>query len=219
MPSCQGDGPDCTGSGRFVHLGVLLATENRDDHHAATPYPHDDSTLYVNILLTNGRYDGFSSDADTQAALEAAYEAGMVTYVVGFGAGAQTPTPQFERELEDMAAWGSGGTETHFIARTDEELSDALAAVFADLEFPCCRQIDCSHVGGAGPSDGGDGGTGTDDGGDGWGGAGDDTGGNGGAATDGPIDDDGGCTCRAAASAAPLGFLCLALLAVARRRR
>jgi hypothetical protein len=220
MPRCQGDGPDCTGSGRFVHLGVLLATENRDDHHAVTPYTHDDSTLYVNILLTNGRYDGFSSAAETQAELEAAYDAGIVTYVVGFGAGAQTPTPQFERELEDMAAWGSGGTEAHFVARNDDEMRDALQAVLADLQLPCCKSIDCSHVGGAGPGDWDDGGTGTDDGDDGWGGTGDEPTGDGGAGTDGgPIDDDGGCTCRARTNAAPLGLVCLVLLAAARRRR
>jgi MYXO-CTERM domain-containing protein len=214
VPQCAGAGPGCDGSGRFTHLGIELASANQLAYSTTSPFLADDSTLYVNILVTDGVYD--SSDAEVQAALEGAFDDGITTYVVGFGA--EAGMPAFGTQLDAMAAWGSGGSIAAYEAGNLGELQNALADIIGSLDLPCCATIDCSEVGGA------DGGGGTDGAAADWGSA--DGGGtaDAGGGTDGAdaagIDDDGGCTCttgeRSASPAWGLGLL--ALLGWRRRR-
>lgn len=235
MPRCDGDGVTCTGSGRFVELAIEEVTSHRSTYASGTPYVEDGTTRYVNVLVVTGPYDG--TDADVQVALEAAFDAGITTYVVAYGELAAAPAPAFEDQLAAMADWGSGGTLAHRTAGNAGELSNALREIVADLDLPCCATIDCAYAGGA---DSGADGTDTSDpdaGAD-WGGAdgtaGDDADGSASASmsaggsdgdgsasptdTAGEIDDDGGCTCRSTAAPAP-AWAWLAALALLRRRR
>jgi hypothetical protein len=232
MPRCDGDGVTCTGSGRFVELAVEEVTSHRATYASGTPYLEDATTRYVNVLVITGPYDGI--DADVQVTLEAAFDAGITTYVVAYGEQAGTPTPEFDDQLIVMADAGSGNTIGHLVATNAGELSNALRMIVADLDLPCCATIDCAYAGGA---DSGADGTDTSDpdaGAD-WGGAdgtaGDDadgsasmsagSDGDGSASptdTAGEIDDDGGCTCRSTSIPAS-AWTWLAALALLRRRR
>lgn len=230
MPRCDGPGTRCTGSDRFVDLGVTAASTNRVAYVGSTPFVHDDSTLYANILLVSG--EASSDDAAMQSALEAAFDSGVTTYVVGFGAGADTPGGAFDADLQALADWGSGGTLDPWTAGNQGQLIDALREVVSTMDLPCCASIDCSDVGGAdsgGGADAGDWG-GVDGGGDagadgtaggtmdgGMDGSMSDTGGTDAGAADGELDDDGGCTCRSTSDDPPAWLLLLLL--VLRRAR
>jgi hypothetical protein len=230
MPQCQGDA-SCIGSVRAVHAGIELATSNQATYVQQTGYTHDASTLYVNILLVYGSYAGASTDTQVQDALEAAYAAGVTTYVIGVG---MAPAMM---ELDNMASWGSNGMVMPRVAANDDELHDAIQQIIADLELPCCYSIDCSAAGGA--DEGGIGDSGADsaaDGGD-WGsldGGGDASASGGDATADGSadasagtgsgsaeagFDDDGGCRCMTDERRASLGWLVLIALGLAPRRR
>jgi hypothetical protein len=219
MPRCQGGGPECTGSDRFTHRGADLVHDARAAYEAATPYVHDDTTTYVNILVTDGMSD--SMPAEVQAALEAEFDAGVTTYVVGFGQGATNGSPQFTMELQDLADWGSGGALDAWEASNQGELQDALRDIVSQADLPCCQRIDCADQGGA--DDGG----GTDSGAAEWGSAdgsgtadGSADGGTGGSAGGEGIDDDGGCSCAAARDVEHRGGMwALLLLPLLRRRR
>ncbi len=241
MPRCDGAaGEPCSGSARAVHAGIALATTNQADHEDATGYTHDDGTIYVNILLVGGEYTPTSTDMQVQDALEAAFAAGITTYVVAFGAEAEAPSAEFMMQLDAMAMWGSNGTFGPRIAASDDALHDAIQEIVADLPLPCCYTIDCSGAGGAdeggiGNEDGdGDGGDGGADGNE-WGsleGDGDGSASADGAdATDGDgdsdsdtddagFDDDGGCRCTSDPSAPPgASLLGLMIVGAYRRRR
>lgn len=237
MPRCEGNGQLCEGSGRFVDLAIEEVTARHDVYVQTTPYVHDDTTRYVNVLVVLGPYD--STDAAVQTALEDAVDAGLTTYVVAYGEAAASPDPIFQTQLESMADWGSGSTLEHRTAENAGQLTDVLRTIVAELQLPCCASIDCSHVGGAdsgaddAADDGGDDATAGDaDAGADWGGL-DGTAGEEGADADadagsqsdtdgsGPaeIDDDGGCTCTSEPrSPWPVAGL-LAVLAWIRRRR
>jgi hypothetical protein len=151
MPQCGGQAAFCAGSASYTHLGLQLIAANQQTYHAngqmfGAEYPTTDSTLYYNILVTNGRYDGYSTDAQVQTELEQMYNAGITTFVLGFGDGVDTPEGM--TQLANMASWGSGGNETYFDANNQAELEVALAAIFAGLVFdPCCAFNDCSNGG------------------------------------------------------------------------
>ncbi|HWB80423.1 MAG TPA: hypothetical protein VG755_35910, partial [Nannocystaceae bacterium] len=237
MPQCQGDG-SCIGSVRAVHAGIALATSNQAAYAQQTGYTHDATTLYVNILLVAGSYAGASNDELVQEALEAAFAAGVTTYVIGFGDAAAMPTASFMTELDNMAMWGSGGQQAPLLAPGDDALHDAIQDVVAELPLPCCHTIDCSGAGGA--DDGGIGNDGGDDAADGaeWGSldgegdasasaegadasasaSGSDTDSASGSAEAG-FDDDGGCRCDLERRDAGAGWLALGFAALARRRR
>ena len=74
----------CQGSGTFTHRGLELVSDNLMAYQANPPdmYPTDDSTQYVNILITDGQYSGYSTDAQVQGALESMFDAGVETYVI-----------------------------------------------------------------------------------------------------------------------------------------
>jgi hypothetical protein len=195
-----------------------------------TPFTQSADTQYVNILLVAGSYADASTDAEVQTGLETAFQEGVTTYVVGFGAGAQTPTTAFTTELDNMAAWGSNGAIGASRAVNEAELDQALADIVGGLSHPCCQTIDCSSAGGA--DDGGaDGGTGNGGGAATWGSA---DGGGSASASEGDsasatasatagsdeIDDDGGCTCGPSRRTLPATWFGLfAALLVTRRRR
>ena len=200
---------------------------------------HDDSTIYINILLVSESYAESSTDMQVQDAIEDAFAAGITTYVIGFGDGAASPSNEFMAQLDGMAGWGSNGTSGPRLAASASELHDAIQELIAELQLPCCYSIDCSDVGGA--DDGGIGTSAGDDAGDGdeWGGidgdgsASADDGAD--ATADGPndatatasdantdgdeagFDDDGGCRCANAPTT--LAPWWLGALAFARRRR
>ena len=216
MPAClPAPGlPLCQGSGTFTHRGLDLVFDNFMAYSANPPdlYPADENTQYANILITDGQYSGYSTDAQVQSALEAMFDAGVQTWVIGFGDGLESPAAQ--QQLNNMAGWGSGGVESYFDAETQSELEAALAAIIADIEFdPCCAFNDCSENpepstdepdpgddgfgdgGGDGGNDGGaDGGNdgGNDGGGDGGNDGGNDGGGDGGNDGGGDGGNDGG---------------------------
>jgi 3D (Asp-Asp-Asp) domain-containing protein len=148
MPSCTGVGPYCGGSGTFTHLGLQLIKNNQVAYHAAAQmmgaqYPADNSTLYFNILITDGQYTAYSSDAQVQAELTQMYNDGITTYVIGFGDNLNSNPAM--AQLSNMANWGSGGNSSYFDANNQADLEAALAAIFGGLVFdPCCAFNDCS---------------------------------------------------------------------------
>lgn len=147
MPRCDGAGPACAGSGTYIHLGLELAAANQAQFHAEQePMGNvDGATPYRNILLTHGRYDGYSTDAQVQAALEAMYQNGITTYVIGLGDGADTP--QAVMNLQNMAHWGSGGNQDYIPAENQQQIEQALAGIVDSNSFePCCQYSDCSSV-------------------------------------------------------------------------
>ncbi len=136
----------CQGSGTFTHRGLELIFENQQAYAANPPdlYPADETTQYVNILITDGQYNGYSTDAQVQAALETMFAAGVETWVIGFGD--NLGSPEAQQQLGNMAGWGSGGQETFFSADNQAELEVALAAIVEDISFdPCCAFNDCSE--------------------------------------------------------------------------
>jgi 3D (Asp-Asp-Asp) domain-containing protein len=67
MPKCDGANAYCGGSGTFTHLGLQLIKNNQVAYAAAAampgaPFPADNNTLYFNILITDGQYNGYSND-------------------------------------------------------------------------------------------------------------------------------------------------------------
>jgi hypothetical protein len=147
MPLCLPSGMAiCQGSGTYTHLGLELVSDNLAAYQQNPPdlYPTDDSTQYINVLITDGQYSGYSTDAQVQGALASMFDAGVETYVIGFGDGLATPEAQ--QQLGNMAAWGSGGQTDFFDANTQAELEVALAAIIDGISFdPCCAFNDCSE--------------------------------------------------------------------------
>jgi MYXO-CTERM domain-containing protein len=147
MPACLPSGQAmCQGSGTFTHRGLELVLANQQAYAANPPaiYPADDSTQYVNILITDGQYSGYSTDAQVQSALEALVANGVTTYVIGFGD--NLGSPQAQQQLANMANWGSAGQHEFFDADTQSELENAMISIIETIEFdPCCVFNDCSE--------------------------------------------------------------------------
>ena len=148
MPKCDG-ATFCSGSGTYTHLGLQLIKNNQVQYHAdgqlmGAQYPTTPDTLYFNILITDGQYNGYSTNAQVQGELEAMYNDGITTYVIGFGDGVDTPAAI--AQLQDMADWGSGDALDYYDANNQAALEQALADIFGSLEFdPCCALNDCSE--------------------------------------------------------------------------
>jgi hypothetical protein len=157
MPNCdQGmfDLDACTGSATATHTGLALANSNAQAYRAAPPplYPVDPTTVFANILITDGQYllGGWSTNAEVSAELIDMYSNfSTTTYVIGFGDDDQlSPT-----ELTNMACWGSGGsgipcaggTLNYYTAMNTDELSGVLQEIIEQINFdPCCAFNDCS---------------------------------------------------------------------------
>ena len=145
MPACAPGFSACQGSGTFTHRGLQLVLANQEAYAANPPalYPADESTQYVNILITDGQYSGYSTDAQVQSALEALFANGVTTYVIGFGD--NLGSAQAQAQLTNMASWGSNGQQNFFDADTQAELENAMKSIIETIEFdPCCVFNDCS---------------------------------------------------------------------------
>ncbi|MFV8753515.1 MYXO-CTERM sorting domain-containing protein [Nannocystaceae bacterium ST9] len=149
MPQCAGNNMFCSGSGTYTHLGLQLIKTNKADYLAAAqlpnaPYPANDQTQFINILITDGQYTGYSTNAQVQAELEQMFADGITTYVIGFGDGVDTPAAI--AQLGNMADWGSGATLDYYDANNQAALETALADIIASISFdPCCAFNDCSE--------------------------------------------------------------------------
>ena len=149
MPLCEGEGPECAGSGSFLHLGLQRAAQNQAAHQLAgleldAVQPTDPSTRYVNVLITDG-YAGDSTDAQVQTELEAMFAAGIPTLVIGVGE--QLGAPAFEATLSQLAGWGSGGTLQPSHADDLAAVEAALVELIATVQFdPCCAFTDCHAI-------------------------------------------------------------------------
>ena len=149
MPTCGGfEGQGCSGSGTYTHLGLQHVRQNQIAYQAAgleldAAYPTSPDTRYLNILIADGPYTGWSTDQQVQSELEAMFDAGIETRVIGFGDGVDFPATQ--AQLQNMAQWGSGGQADFYDANNQAELEMALAAIMQEIEFdPCCAYTDCN---------------------------------------------------------------------------
>ncbi len=146
MPRCDepGDGETvCSGSGTYTHLGLQLVKQNQAAYHAQATLDGevDEATSYINLLITDGQYSGYSTDAQVQAELEAMFNAGIPTFVIGLGAGVNSP--QAQEQLGNMASWG--GTGEAYDADNQAELELALKTIIESVSLdPCCHFNDCS---------------------------------------------------------------------------
>jgi len=159
MPKCDKGAQfpmACVGSGTYTHLGLQLVQANMAAYKALCPdldEPCDDDTRFVNILVTDGKYN--STSAQVQAALVQLFTAGVTTYVIGFGDATDLA------QLDQMAAWGSGGAEAAFDANNQLQLEEAFAAIADGLPFdPCCEPTNCDSYCEPYPCPGGCGGLG-----------------------------------------------------------
>ena len=157
MPDCNTgmfDLDACTGSATATHTGLALANFNAEQYRTNPPalYPVDDTTQFVNILITDGAYslNGWSTDEQVSAELTEMFaNDNTTTYVIGFGDDEQLAPA----ELGNMACWGSGGTGIpcaggsidFFTAANQAELEGALQLIIEQINFdPCCGFNDCS---------------------------------------------------------------------------
>ena len=154
MPNCDvgaGLPGGCTGSGTWTHAGLQLANDNAQAYRDFPPalYPVDPSTTFANILITDGAYATYSTDAEVAAELTDMYgNDNTTTYVIGFGDAVSV------NELTRMACWGSGGigvplcaggSLNYFDANNQDQLEDALQTIIEGINFdPCCNFNDCS---------------------------------------------------------------------------
>jgi hypothetical protein len=148
MPQCSGDTLYCQGSGTYTHLGLQAVRTHQAAYLAAAqlpnaPFPADEQTLFVNILITDGRYDFYSTDAQVQTELEQMFAVGITTHVIGYGDGVDTPAAI--AQLQTMADWGSGGLLDYHDANNQFLLEAALAEIVDGVSFdPCCVVSDCA---------------------------------------------------------------------------
>ncbi len=149
MPQCLGD-TFCSGSGTYTHLGLQLIKNNQlaydafaSDPNNNPPFPVNGETVYINILITDGQYSGYSTDGQVQGELEAMYNDGITTYVIGFGDGVDSPAAI--AQLQKMAGWGSNDSIEYFKAADQMALEDAFKDIIESQTFdPCCSFNDCS---------------------------------------------------------------------------
>ena len=148
MPKCDASAQlpgACIGSGTYTHLGLNLVQSNIATYKGECKvdkyiYPCNDQTEFINILVTDGDYN--STDAQVKAPLEAMFNAGIITYVIGFGD--LVDSPASIAKLNNMADWGSGNANNYFDANNQDQLEMALATIIGELTFdPCCQFNDC----------------------------------------------------------------------------
>lgn len=149
MPKCDASAQlpgACVGSGTYTHLGLNLVQSNIASYKAECKvdgyiYPCSDDTEFINIIVTDGDYN--STDAQVKAPLEAMFNAGITTYVIGFGD--LVDSPASIAKLNNMADWGSGNAENYYDANNQDQLEMALADIIGQLTFdPCCQFNDCA---------------------------------------------------------------------------
>ena len=155
MPQCQvgiglGPGP-CVGSATATHTGLALANANAEQYRLDPPPTTaiSASTVFINILITDGSYgdEGWSTDEQVSTELQDMYgNDDTTTFVIGVG------EELVSAELANMACWGSGGTGipctggsfAPLIAADEGALRDALEQISETLEFDgCCEPASC----------------------------------------------------------------------------
>lgn len=133
MPKCdlsQQQPKACIGSGTYTHLGLNLIQSNVSAYKgicAQDQYGCTAQTEYVNILITDGKYN--STDAQVQMPLQAMYSAGVTTFVIGFGDAVDV------NQLNKMADWGSGNLLDYYDANNQEQLEMSLKAIMSKVDF------------------------------------------------------------------------------------
>lgn len=149
MPKCDAAANlpgACVGSGTYVHLGLELVQKNIASYKTECSvegyiYPCSDATEYINIIVTDGDYN--SLDAQVKAPLESMFNAGVTSYVIGFGDLVMNANSVIK--LDNMAKWGSGGVNKAYKAAEQADLELALKNIIEKLTFdPCCQFNDCS---------------------------------------------------------------------------
>ena len=147
MPKCDFSAQQpkaCIGSGTYTHLGLNLIQANLVAYQAECKavdavYPCNDQTEYVNILVTDGKYN--STDPQVQMPLQSMYTAGVTTYVIGFGDAVDV------NQLNKMADWGSGNLLDYYDANNQDQLEKALSDIIGQLSFDeCCNFNDCKQI-------------------------------------------------------------------------
>ena len=144
LPQCQSSGAgSCSGSATFTHRGLEMTWDNlrwyKQNTLMTPPFPTGPSTEFINILITDGNYTGYSTDAEVRNSLQVMEQGGVTTYVIGFGDNIS------QNLLDNMADWGSGGTVAAFDASTQADLEASLAQILENLNFdPCCELNDCA---------------------------------------------------------------------------
>ncbi len=141
MPLCNvGQQPNkgCFGSGTYTHLGLLTVQANLTAYKAQCemggPEQCEGFTQFVNILITDGQTN--STQAQYEAPLMEMYAQGVTTYVIGYGAGVDTPAAI--ATLNQMADVGSGGTLDYYDANNPGQLAQALYTIVEGLAYLLC---------------------------------------------------------------------------------
>ena len=146
MPRCDfsAQNPEaCVGSGTYTHLGLNLIQANIAAYQAECKlanavYPCDDQTQFINILITDGKFN--STTTQVQMPLEAMHAAGITTYVIGFGDAVDVI------QLGKMAGWGSGNLLNYYDANNQDQLEQSLKAILEGVVLDeCCSLLDCSQ--------------------------------------------------------------------------
>lgn len=148
MPKCDaGTAPNkgCFGSGTYTHLGLNTVQQNIAAYKAEclmnnAPQPCSADTQFINILITDGQTN--STPAQYNPVLQAMFNGGTTTYVIGFGDGVDGAAAI--ASLNEMAKSGSGGVGSYYDANNQAQLEMALAQIIEGVTFdPCCSFNDC----------------------------------------------------------------------------
>jgi MYXO-CTERM domain-containing protein len=147
MPACnqtQGS-TSCVGRipNTFTGQGLEFARSVIDDYRRDPGrFAADASTRFVNVLISDGETSDGSSDV--RPVLEGMAEAGIDTYVIGFGSTAELN----EGQLDQYAAWGNTGSAIVVdptAAQGAAALADALEGVVREIDVDaCCVLNECA---------------------------------------------------------------------------
>ena len=149
MPRCdQGTAPNkgCFGSGTYTHLGFITVQQNIAAYKNECMMPNadqpcDNGTQFINILITDGNTN--SLEGEYTPPLQQMNNAGVKTYVIGFGDGVDS-MPAIT-SMNKMAA--AGGTGMYYDAQNQAALEQALADIIEGVNFdPCCKFNSCDLI-------------------------------------------------------------------------
>lgn len=136
--SCVGQIPNTfTGQGLEFARGTIDAYQGDPGAFAA-----DDTTRFVNVLISDGETSDGSSDV--RPLLEGMAQRGIDTYVIGFGSAQELD----EEQLNEYAAWGN--TRSAIVVDPSQgqgatALADALEAVVREIDVDaCCVLNECA---------------------------------------------------------------------------
>lgn len=139
MPRCNA-GPmgSCSGSGAYTHLGLEAVRNNIAAYKAQCVMdpqePCDPATPFINILIASRLTN--STPGEYTPPLMQMYADGVVTHVIGYGPGADSPAAI--ASLNFMADQGSGDQLDYHDANNPAELAAVFADIVASLAFPGC---------------------------------------------------------------------------------